>query len=237
MPLLGTMVLQLIIFTAVIIGTLCWCLCKLFEPAHDQQFRPHNKVPEYAEGVQRVHRVHPQAGQAIPREFNEFIKKVIRLFHGQRLQGDQFAVLIFTAENRLNRMGEMQFQPRDPLVNKRYPYFPRINLGNYIVARPDEGRHSEMIIFYQSHLLQDIYRNVNPRCIILYSWIFPCTGCTNEILRYYRNILPPRPEMIVVYTVQWDELADEENERNIFRMRQAEIIVERVRYFPGLPPA
>ena len=94
-----------------------------------------------------------------------------------------------------------------------------------------------MIIFHQRRLLQDAYRNVNPGCIILYSWIFPYIGCTDEILRYYRNILSPSPKMIVVYTVQWDELADEKSQRNIFRMRQAEIIVERVRYFPGLPPA
>ena len=228
MLLLGTMLLQWVIF-AVIIGALCWCLFRLY-----QQLRPHNMVPE---GLQRVHRVHPQAGQPIPREFYEFMKRVIRLFHGQRLQGGQFAVLIFTAESRLNRMGGMQFQPSEPLVNNRYSYFPRNNLGNYIVARPDGGRHCEMIIFHQRHLLQGVYRNVNARCIILYSWIFPCTGCTNEILRYYRNILPPRPKMIVVYTVQWDELADEENQRNIYRMRQAEIIVVRVQYFPGLPPA
>ena len=225
MLLLGTMVLQWVIFV-VIIGALCWCLFWLY-----QQLQHHNMVPE---GLQRVH---PQAGQVIPHEFREFMKKVISLFHGQRLQGDQFAVLLFTTESRLNRMGEMQFQPRDPLVNNRYPYFPRDNLGNYIVARPDEGDHCEKIIFHQRRLLHNAYRNVNPKCIILYSWILPCTGCTNEILRYYRNISPPRPKMIVIFTVHWDELTDEENERNIDRMRQAEIIVERVRYFPGLPPA
>ena len=230
MLLLGTMVLELIIFV-MIIGVF-WCLLWLFETSHDQQLRPHNMVPE---GVQQVHQA--QAGQAIPREFYEFMRKVIRLFHGQRLGGDQFAVLIFTAESRLNRMGGMQFQPSDPLVNNMYSYFPRNNLGNYIVARPDEGRHCEKIIFYQKHLLQDVCRNVNPRCIILYSWILPCTGCTNEILCYYSNISPPRPKMIVIYTVQWDELTDEENQRNIYQMRQAEIIVERVKYFPGLPPA
>ena len=216
---IGTMVLLWIIFV-VIIGALCWCLVKLC-----QQLRPHNMVPE---GLQRVH---SQAGQVIPRQFNEFIKNVISLFRGQRLQGDQFAVLIFTAESRLNRMGELQFQPSYPLVNNRYPYFPRDNLGNYIVARPDGGHHCEAIIFHQRRLLQDIYRNVNPRCIILYSWILPCTGCTNEILRYYRNISPPRPKMIVIFTVHWDGLTDEENERNIDWMRQAEIIVERVPYY------
>ena len=221
MLLLGTMVLQWVIFV-VIIGALCWCLFWLY-----QQLQQHklNMVPG---GLQRVH---PQAGQVIPHEFREFMKKVISLFHRQRLQGDQFAVLLFTTENRLNRMGEMQFQPSYPLVNNRYPYFPRDNLGNYIVARPDEGDHCEKIIFHQRHLLQDIYRNVNPKCIILYSWILPCTGCTNEILRYYRKISTPRPKMIVIFTVHWDELPDEENKRNIDQMRQAEIIVERVPYY------
>ena len=224
MLLLGTMALELIIF-AMIIGGVCWCLFGLFEAPHDQQLRPHNRVPEMG-----VWQVHPQAGQRIPHEFCEFMRNVISQFRGQRLQGDQFAVLIFTTESRLNRMRGMQFHPSYPLVNNRYPYFPRDDLGNYIVARP-EGHHSEKIIFHQRHLLQDVYRNVNPRCIILYSWILPCTGCTNEILRYYRDISPPRPKMIVIFTVHWNEQSDEENQRNIDRMGQAEIIVERVPYY------
>ena len=180
--------------------------------------------------------------------FDKFIiEKVISVFHWQRQERDQFAVLIFTEENNLSKMEYTRFKPCDPcawcntpLVNNNYPYFPRGDLGNYLVARPDEGRHCEKIIFHQIHLLQDAYRRVHPRgprCIILYSWLLPCSGCTREILRYYSNISAPRPKMVVAYTVLWCEVADTENQRNIEQMQQARIIVKKITYPHRLPPA
>ena len=180
--------------------------------------------------------------------FDKFIiNKVISVFHRQRQERDQFAALIFTEESKLSRMGKTQFQPCDPrawcntpLVNNNYPYFPRSNLGNYLVARPDEGRHCEKIIFRQIHLLLNAYRRVHPggpNCIILYSWLLPCSGCTSEILRYYSNISAPRPKMVVAYTVRWCEVIEAENQRNIERMQQAGIIVKKIKYPHRLPPA
>ena len=180
--------------------------------------------------------------------FDKFIiNKVIKVFHRQRQERDQFAVLIFTEESNLSRMGETKFQPCDPrawcntpLVNNAYPYFPRGNLGNYLVARPDRGRHCERIIFCQIRLLQNAYRRVHPggpNCIILYSWLLPCSGCTNEILCYYSNISAPRPKMVVAYTVRWCEVTEAENQRNIERMEQAEIIVKNIKHPRRLPSA
>ena len=180
--------------------------------------------------------------------FDKFIiNKVISVFHRQRQERDQFAVLIFTEESELSRMRKTQFQPCDPrawcntpLVNNTYPYFPRSNLGNYLVARPDEGRHCEKIFFRQIHLLQNAYRGVYPRgpnCIILYSWLLPCSDCTSEILRYYLNILPPRPKMVVAYTICWCEVIEAVNQRNIEQMEQAGIIVRNIKYPHRLPPA
>ena len=179
--------------------------------------------------------------------FDKFINKVIGVFHRQRQERDQFAVLIFTEESNLSRMGKTKFQPCDPrawcntpLVNNAYPYFPRGNLGNYLVARPDGGRHCERIIFRQIRLLQNAYRRVHPggpRCILLYSWLLPCSGCTSEILRYYSNISAPRPEMVVAYTVRWCEVTEAENQRNIKQMQQAGIIVKKIKYPNRLPSA
>ena len=180
--------------------------------------------------------------------FDKFIiEKVISVFHWQRQERDQFAVLIFTEESNLSKMEYTRFKPCDPrarcntpLVNNNYPCFPRGDLGNYLVARPDEGRHCEKIIFCQIHLLQKAYRRVHPRgprCIILYSWLLPCSGCTREILRYYSNISAPRPKMVVAYTVLWREVADTENQRNIEQMQQAEIIVKKIAYPRRLLPA
>ena len=180
--------------------------------------------------------------------FDKFIiKKVISVFHWQRQERDQFAVIIFTEENNLSKMKDTRFKPCDPrvwcntpLVNNNFPYFPCGDLGNYLVARPDEGRHCEKIIFHQIHLLQNAYRRVHPggpRCIILYSWLLPCSGCTREILDYYSNISAPRPKMVVAYTVWWCEVADAENQRNIEQMQQAGIIVKKIKYPHRLPPA
>lgn len=180
--------------------------------------------------------------------FDKFIiKKVISVFHRQCKEKYQFAVLLFTEENNLSKMNCTQFKPCDPraqcntpLVNNNFPCFPRGDLGNYLVARPDEGRHCEKIIFRQIHLLQKAYRRVHPRgprCIILYSWLLPCSGCTREILRYYSNISAPRPKMVVAYTVLWREVADTENQRNIEQMQQAEIIVKKIAYPRRLLPA
>ena len=177
--------------------------------------------------------------------FDEFIiNKIISVFHRQRQERDQFAVLIFTEESKLNRMGKMQFQPCDthniPLVNNNYPYFPRSNLKNYLVARPDRGHHSEKILLDQEYQLWSAYTEdhpTGPKCIILYSWLLPCSKCTTEILHYYSNILTPRPKMVVAYTVWWCEVNEAENQTNIKRMRQAEIVVKKIEYPHRLPSA
>ena len=180
--------------------------------------------------------------------FDEFIiNEVISVFHRQRQERDQFAVLIFTEESKLNRMGKTQFQPCDPhawcntpLVNNKYSYFPRHNLKNYLVARPDKGHHCEKILLDQEYQLWNAYTEDHPRgprCILLYSWLLPCSECTSKILTYHSNISAPRPKMVVAYTVWWCEVTEAENQRNIERMQQAGIIIKKIKCPHRLPSA
>lgn len=193
-------------------------------------------------------------------EFDQFIvHKVISVFHRQRQEGYQFAVLLITAESNLlmNTMDDIEFHPCDPqhgtpLVNNEYPDFPPINdRVNYIVTRPHEKKHCEMIMLRQAHDLWRDYGRMVSRtsvrqsrgrpCIILYSWFLPCSSCTDKILSYYsvfkqifKNSLPP---MIVVFTANLHKKKKSNNRKNIERMKQAGIIVKKVKYPHRLLPA
>ena len=211
---------------------ICWCLS-----FRNPDVVPQMKVPEGAGYLQGVALRRSQAP-----EFYDFIQNVINLFNGQRLRGDQFAVLIFTAESELNRMGSIRFQ--DPwcttrLVNRTHPYFPRNNLNNYLVARPDMGHHvhCEKILLDQEYWLWDAYEEdhpTGPRCIILYSWLLPCSDCTRKIITYHTHTRPV-VKLIVVFTsgCYQDEL---ENLNNITRMQEAGIEIHKVSYSRHLPP-
>ena len=193
-------------------------------------------------------------------EFDKFIvHKVISVFHRQRQEGCQFAVLLITAESNLlmKTMGDIEFHPCDPqhgtpLVNNKYPHFPPYDdRVNYIVARPHKKQHCEMIILNQAHdLWRDygrmvsrttVHQSRDKTCIILYSWFLPCSSCTNKILNYYsgfkcvfKNSPPP---MIVVFTTKWRKVKKSNNHKNIERMKQAGIIVKKVKCPYRLPPA
>ena len=146
---------------------------------------PRRLVPQAAAYLQGVALRRSQAP-----EFYDFIQNVIHLFNGQRQEGDEFAVLIFTAESTLSRMGRIQFRAPGHttyLVDKTYSYFPRHNLKNYLVARPDGGgrHHCEKILLNQEYQLWDAYTEdhpTGPKCIILYSWLLPCSECTSKII-------------------------------------------------------
>ena len=197
---------------------------------------PQMKVPEGAAYLQGVALRRSQAP-----EFYDFIQKVINLFNGQRLTRDQFAVLIFTAESELSRMGNIQFRApwhATHLVNKAYSYFPRNNLRNYLVARPDMGRHCEKILLDQEYRLWDAYTDhhpIGPRCIILYSWLLPCSDCTSEIIAYHTHTRPA-VELIVVFTSACYQ-DESENDNNITRMQEAGIKIHKVSYSRDLPLA
>ena len=189
------------------------------------------QVPEDAAYLQSVALRRSQAP-----EFYDFIQNVIELFNGQRLKKDQFAVLIFTAESTWSRIQAPSHTTH--LVDKTYSYFPRYNLKNYLVARPDKGHHCEKILLDQEYQLWNGYKEdhrTGPKCIILYSWLLPCSDCTSEILTYHTDIRPT-VKLIVVFT-SGCYLDESENVKNITRMQGAGIVVYKVSYSRRLPPA
>ena len=148
----------------------CWCLSQMH---HQHTRNPTDVVHQWQVPEGRLYPESVALQRSRTPGFSKFIRNVIELFNGQRLEGDQFAVLIFTAEHKLSRMGRIQFQAPQhatDYVNKNYSYFPRGDLTNYLVARPDNGRHCEEIILDQEYRLWNAYKDhhpTGPRCIIL----------------------------------------------------------------------
>ena len=240
---LDSVILVVIAVLCIVGCIICWCRSQM---CPRQTRTPTDVVPQLHQWQVPEDTVYPQ-GLAVQSRyrvpgFSEFIQTVIDLFNGQRLEGDQFAVLIFTAESKLSRMGKTQFRApghTTHLVDKTYSYFPRHNLKNYLVARPDgDGRHHcEKILLDHEDQLWNAYRKdhpTGPKCIILYSWLLPCSECTSKILTYHAHICPA-VKLIVVFTsgCYRDE---SENRHNIARMQEAGIDVHKVSYSRRLPP-
>ena len=57
---------------------------------------------------------------------------------------------------------------------------------NYLAARPNNGVHSEIQILDRLDSLYNAYKAKHngrpPKALLLYSWIVPCTGCTDKII-------------------------------------------------------
>ena len=225
-----TVIVCILVFGIII----CWCLSQM----HHRN--PTDVVPQWQVPEGRLYPESAALQRSRTPGFSKFIRNVIELFNGQRLEGHQFAVLIFTAEHKLSRMGRIRFQaPQHATgyVNKKYPYFPRGDLKNYLVARPNNGRHCEEILLDQEYRLWDAYEEdhpTGPRCIILYSWLLPCSDCTRKIITYHTHTRPA-VELIVVFTSACYQ-DESENLNNITQMQEAGIDVHKVSYF-HLPPA
>ena len=228
-----TVIVCILVFGIII----CWCLSQM------RHRNPTDVVPQWQVPKGRLYpesAVLQSSRSRVP-GFSEFIRNVIDLFNGQRQEGDQFAVLIFTAEHKLSRMGNIQFrapQHATDYVNKNYSYFPRGDLTNYLVARPDNGRHCEEIMLDQEYRLWNAYKDhhsTGPGCIILYSWLLPCSDCTSEIIAYHTHTRPA-VKLIVVFTSACYQ-DESQNLNNITRMQEAGIKIHKVSYSRDLPPA
>ena len=176
-----------------------------------------------------------------------FIQNIIDKFNGQRHVGDQFAVVVLSSERVLNDIGRMRFWPCDylynPLVNCHHLFYPPPHqYVNYIVARPERqfwcrSVHAEEIILSEICSLLWAYRRAegrNPTYILFYSWMMPCSNCTSALITLSYNL---NSKIVVVYTIDWKGISEEENDENRDWLYAAGIIVERVGYSPPLPPA
>ena len=178
-----------------------------------------------------------------------FVWNLIDKFNGQRQVGDQFAVLVLSSGR--DNIERMRFSPCDhsnnPLVDSHHALYPlQDRYENYIAARPDRvlskfgyrSVHAEEMILTEFDSLFSAYRRVegcDPTYIVLYSWMMPCSDCTSAIIVQSNKHL--NSQIVVVYTIDWTEISEQENDDNRVRLRAAGIKVQRVKYDRKLPPA
>ena len=185
---------------------------------------------------------------SLPLKFHEFIRTdVIYLFNQQRVQGDQFAVLFFVPQGMELENVCMTFHTADNqrcLTHASYLFWPPDpqEFGNFMVARPEHswGQHAEDIILEQFPELWEAYQQEGrgpPECVILYSWLMPCTRCTPKIIEQFTSNSDYRKstKFIVVYTVDWIREEATNIRASKRALRNSEVIVERVSYDRRLP--
>ena len=125
------------------------------------------------------------------------------------------------------------------LVDNSFVSFPTDDdLVNYIVARPDQRcsppRHAEETLLDRFDALKDRYPGSPISTVLLYSWLMPCSGCTELLIQKFKNC---PYKVIVVYNNDWTKaIPDEKNEENRNMLRGAGIDVYQVRYQYTLPP-
>ena len=173
-------------------------------------------------------------------DFSKFIQSiVIPGFFRQRDKGhSEFAVLLLPKAETLSDIGQVDLLPRKPLVKRKQPFYPTVSQGhvNYMVARPDQANHCEATLLRHLPALWSSCKRkgaYTPTHIILYTWIQPCAGCTSAIIQtlsgYPASTLAPA-KVVVVYTVRWKRISEEENEYNKKRLVDSGISVIRVKF-------
>ena len=183
----------------------------------------------------------------VPNNFHDFIiRRIIPNFCGQRKTCYyQFAVVVLLSESDLVNIKQMSFFPSDlsgkPILDKTVPLMPRdpANYRNYLVARTSNKYHSEEKLFGQCSELTETpfnrlcsaYVDCNhsyPRCILIYSWNFPCSQCTDLIVRSLGEKPYSGVSVVVAHTAIWK--LDNDHEKNRKRLESKNITVKCVPY-------
>lgn len=127
-------------------------------------------------------------------DLEKLIQFVIDMFNGQRIEGNQFAVLFLMEDSNFT---EMKFRTKEKTVrttaeatNSKYPIFPSTNmLYNYVCARPDKYNpqkklHAEVLLLARLDSLLRSYRSCGHNCqlTVLYTWLLPCPKCKDKII-------------------------------------------------------
>lgn len=192
----------------------------------------------------------------LPLEFHTFIRRdVIDIFNQQRVQRDQFAVLLFIDENldiNTNIDTSVSFYTTEAdnkrcLTHANYPFWPidPQNFGNFMVARPEPSwsQHAEEILLERFPKIWEVYQQRegrSPKYVILYSWTMPCTKrCTPKLIRCITssNKYTEDTKFIVAYTIHWckEDVSDIEHSKK--SLHDHDVIVEKVDYDKKLFPS
>ena len=181
----------------------------------------------------------------VPDQFHDFINQIIiPNFRGQcKSYSKQFAVVMLLSALDLLNIKGMSFYPSDllgkPILDNAVAVMPRNSAiyRNYIVARINNKCHSEKKLFGNCSELTDTpfnhlwraylkhYRS-HPRCILIYSRNFPCSRCTDLILKCVGE--PPYSSVntIVAHTKFWSK--DTHHEMSRMKLESKNISVERI---------
>lgn len=187
----------------------------------------------------------------LPPEFFRFIEGVIiERFNDQRENNYQFAVVLLTPHELIS-IRKTKIQPlehkelnQDRYTDSKLPFFPPGSelFSNYVVARPHEGKHAEEILLenfavlwmkFNEYYAKKVEKNCGePRYIILYSWLMPCSTCVKAIIDSLSHYNSAR--VIIAYTLDW--VLEQNNERNRAVLKSKGITVQKVPYNKVLQP-
>lgn len=175
--------------------------------------------------------------------------------------GDHFAVLILL-EGSLASLSTGDWEAFKPLMDTGTPHVdsrhrtrpPRNMYDNYVVARPQLHRvskvlrqilfhrvpevfyeHAEVMLLNEFDTLCEVFEEhhgCEAKVIILFSWLFPCSRCTSELVHKFghefRTEHPAVQRVVVVFAVYWCRMPFEENWENFKRLRDGGLDVVRV---------
>ena len=174
------------------------------------------------------------------KDIEQFIKRVIAAFEEQRVKS-QFATLILCSkEDYQSSFKSVRFSSNDldkPILDYRKELMPQqYDMYKYLCARPSGKVHAESILLKQLDNLLSGYQSKKyelPSCIVLYSWITPCSDCTELIID--KLCTPPYDDIptVVAYTTNTHAKGDNV-EKARQRLRDSGFTVQQVPY-PKLP--
>jgi hypothetical protein len=184
----------------------------------------------------------------VPDHFHNFVnQRIIPEFSGQHKSTfKQFAVVGLFSKCDVVNIQQMRFHPDllgKPILDKTVPVMPRdpASYRNYIVARTTKNYHSEEKLFGRhcseltdtpfNHLWRAYWKHnhSHPKCIMIYSWNFPCSCCTDTIIKSLGEAPYNSVSVIVAHTTFWSRDTDHEMSRK--RLESKNISVECVPYY------
>ena len=131
----------------------------------------------------------------------------------------------------------MKFHPHDPPITNNSKLSMPDDYHNYIVARPlNDSHHAEEVILENLNQLWKGFMSHNhgipPKCLILYSWNFPCTRCTDLIIRSFNKPPYKSVSVIVAATAYWEKELHETRHQNEAKMKGEHFCVSE--YYRGI---
>ena len=175
---------------------------------------------------------------------------LIPKFVDQR-NGFQFAVVILLSEKDYQNIKEMSYTPSDeqgnPITDVAHISMPQCKTTycNYIVARPIRRKnyHAEIEIFGNPSTcnsnfkkLWDAYqlkRGKRPDYILIFSWILPCSNCTEVIIESLKNSPYNEARTFVGHVIDWRKEPDYEY---VKKFKKNGIIIQKVNYDDRIQP-